>query len=173
MVDTPKGSDNEKQRDAAKENSPEKQPKRRRKRCPKSRLDSGNTHEDPAIEQCEPVDDEHAPKQPSKQEELERQPISDENNSPDDLTPDTSLEQKNLHKRLVATARSLKKQKRKLKTAEDVLRMRWSKVLKTADKYGDSRQAKSYPKRKLLSEFDEEAVEPQKSKNKEAARSDK
>ena len=51
--------------------------------------------------------------------------------------------------------------------------MRWSKVLKTADKYGDSRQAKSYPKRKLLPEFDEEAVEPPQSKNKEAARSNR
>ena len=63
----------------------------------------------------------------------------------------------------------MKKQKWKLKTAEDVLRLRWSKVLETADKYGDSHQAKSYPKRKLLPEFDEEAVEPPQSKNKEAA----
>ena len=54
----------------------------------------------------------------------------------------------------------MKKQKRKLKTAEDALRMRWSKVLNTADKYGNSHQAKRYPKRKLLPEFDEEAVDP-------------
>ena len=47
--------------------------------------------------------------------------------------------------------------------------MRRSKVLKTADKYGDSHQEKSYPKRKLLPEFDEEAVEPPQSKSKEAA----
>ena len=100
---------------------------------------------------------------------MDEQPIPGENNSPDDLTPDTSPEHKNLHKRLVATARSMKKQKRKLKTAEDALRMRWSKVLNTADKYGDSHQAKSYPKRKMLPEFDEEAVEPPQSKKKEAA----
>ena len=37
MVDTPKGSDNEEQRDVAKDNSPDKQPKWRRKRRPKSR----------------------------------------------------------------------------------------------------------------------------------------
>ena len=55
MVDTPKGSDNEEQRDTAKDNSPEKQPKRRRKRLPKSRLDNNNTHNDPAIEQGRPV----------------------------------------------------------------------------------------------------------------------
>ena len=68
---------------------------------------------------------------------MDEQPIPDENNSPDDLTSDTSVEHKNLHKRVVSTTRSLKKQKRKLKTAEDVLRMRWSKVLKTADKYDE------------------------------------
>ena len=33
MVDTPKGSDNEEQRDVAKDNSPNKQPKRRCKRA--------------------------------------------------------------------------------------------------------------------------------------------
>ena len=76
-------------------------------------------------------------------------PVPGENNSPDDLTPDRLMEQKNLHKRFVATARSLKKQKRKLKTAEDALRIKWSKIRNTADKYGGSRRTKSYPKRKL------------------------
>ena len=83
------------------------------------------------------------------------------------------LEQKNLHQRLVATACSLKKQKRKLKTAEDALRIRWAKVLNTAHKYGDSHHTKSYPKRKLLPEFDEEALDPPQSRNKEATRSDR
>ena len=63
----------------------------------------------------------------------------------------------------------MKKEKRKLKTAEDILRMKWSKILKTADKYDNGHQTKSYPKRKLLPEFDEEAIEPSQSKNKEAA----
>ena len=116
---------------------------------------------DPALEQGEVVDDAHVNKQPAGHEP-DKQPIPGE----DDLT---SPEHMNLHKRLVATARSLKKQKRKLKTAEDTLRMRWSKVLNTADKYGTSHQTKSYPKRKLLPEFDEEAVEPPQSKNKDAA----
>ena len=83
------------------------------------------------------------------------------------------MEQKNLHERLVATARSLKKQKRKLKAAEDALRIRWSNVINTADKYGDSRRIKSYPRRKLLPEFDEEALEPSHSKSKKATQSDK
>lgn len=84
------------------------------------------------------MDNKHATKQPSEQDGLDKQPIPGENNSPDDLTPDKPPEHKNFHKRLVATARSLKKQKRTLKTAEDTLRMRWSKVLNTADKYGNS-----------------------------------
>ena len=94
-------------------------------------------------------------------------------NSPDDLTPDKSLEHQNLHQRLVATARSLKNQKRRLKTAEDALRIRWGKVLNTAHKYGSGHHTKNYPKRKLLPEFDEEALEPPQSKNKEATRSDR
>ena len=89
-----------------------------------------------------------------------KQAFSGEDNSLDDLKPDKLLEQKNLHKRLVATARSLKKQKRKLKTAEDALRIIWGNVLNTTEKYGDSRHTKSYPKWKLLPEFDEEALEP-------------
>ena len=87
-------------------------------------------------------------------------PVPGENNSPDDRTPDRLMEQKNLHKRLVATVRSLKKQKWKLKIAEDALSIRWSKLRNTADKYGGSRRTKSYPKRKLLPEFDKEALEP-------------
>ena len=108
------------------------------------------------------MDDAHATKQPSEHDELDEQPIPGE----DDLT---SPEHTNLHKRLVATARSLKKQKRKLKTAEDALKRRWSKVLNSADKHGASHQTKSYPKRKLLPEFDEEALDPPQSKKKEAA----
>ena len=107
------------------------------------------------------MDDAHVNKQPAGHE-LDKQPIPGE----DDLT---SLEHMNFHKRLVATARSLKKQKRKLKTAEDALRMRWSKVLNTADKYDAIRQEKSYPKCKLLPKIDEEALEPPQSKKKEAA----
>ena len=100
-------------------------------------------------------------------------PVPDENNSPDDLTPDRLMEQKNLHKRLIATARSLKKQKRKLKTTEDALRIRWSKVRNITYKYGGSRRTKSYLKRKLLPEFDEEALEPPQSKNRKATQSDR
>ena len=67
------------------------------------------------------MDGKHATKQSSEHGELDKQPIPGENKGLDNLTPNTSPEHKNLHKRLVATARSLKKQKRKLKAAEDAL----------------------------------------------------
>ena len=75
------------------------------------------------------------------------------------------LEQENLHRRLIATTRSLKKQKQRLKDAQDMLNRRWNKVLDTEEKYGGDRHTKSYPKRKLLPEFDDEAVEPIPPKN--------
>ena len=104
MVDTPKGSDDEEQRDATMDHSLEKQSKRRRKRRSKSRLDKDSSHTDPAVEQDEPVDDEHAIEQLSEQDNMDKQSVPSEDNSPDDLTPDKLLEQKNLHKRLVHCA---------------------------------------------------------------------
>ena len=104
MVDTPKASDYEEQRDATKDKSLEKQSKRQRKRRTKSRL-----NKDPAIEQGEPVDKEQAIEQSSEQDNLDKQSVPGEDNSPDNLRPDKLLEQNDLQKRLVATARSLKK----------------------------------------------------------------
>ena len=70
------------------------------------------------------------------------------------------LEQERLHQKLIATARSLKKQKPRLKTAEDTLNDRWNEVLDTEEKYVCNRQTKGYPKRKLLPEFDDKAIAP-------------
>ena len=88
------------------------------------------------------------------------QPDSVKDNSPDDITPDRRPEQQNAHQRLIATARNLKKQKQRLRAAQDTLRIRWSEVLNTAAKYGGDRHTKSYPKRKQLPEFDEETLDP-------------
>ena len=60
----------------------------------------------------------------------------------------------------MATARSLKKQKQRLKATQETLNRRWNKVLDTEEKYGGSRHTKSYPKRKLLPEFDERPQRP-------------
>ena len=94
MVDTPKGSDDEEHRDATRDRSLKKQSKRRRKRRSKPRLDRDSSHTDPAIEQDEPADDEHAFEQASEQGNLDKQteqPVPGEDNSPDDLTPDKFL----------------------------------------------------------------------------------
>ena len=53
-----------------------------------------------------------------------------------------------------------------------MLSSRWNKVLDNEEKYGGSYHTKSYPKRKLLPEFDDEAVEPTQPKNKTANRPD-
>ena len=101
------------------------------------------------------------------------QPDSVKDNNPDDITPDRHPGQQNAHQRLVAITRSLKKQKERLKAAQDTLQIRWSKVLNTAAKYGGNRPTKSYLKRKLLPEFDEEALDPPQLKNKTTIWSDR
>ena len=114
------------------------------------------------MEQGEPLPDH------GNTENQTEQTNSVKDNSPDDITPDRHPEQQNARQRLVATARSLKKQKQRLKAAQDTLQIRWSKVLNTAAKYGGNRPTKSYPKRKLLPEFDEEASDPPQPKIKTA-----
>ena len=92
---------------------------------------------DPAVEQDAPGDSEHSPEPMSDDGDPEgktHQPVSGEENSPDDdalIIPEKQLEQENLHRRLIATARSLKKQKQRLKAAQDTLNHRWNKVLDT------------------------------------------
>ena len=54
----------------------------------------------------------------------------------------------------------MKKQKQRLKAAHESLNRRWNKVLDTEERYGDDRHTKTYPKCKLLPEFDDEAVPP-------------
>ena len=108
-------------------------------------------------------------------EDKAHQPPSGEENSPDEdahIIPERHLEQENLCIRLIATARSLKKQKQRLKAAQNTLNRRWNKVLDNKEKYGGSYHTKSYPKRKLLPEFDDEAVESTQPKNKTANRPD-
>ena len=98
----------------------------------------------------------------------------EENSLVDDafIIPEKPLEQDNLRRRLMAMARSLKKQKQRLKAAQDTLNRRWNKVLDTEGKYGDDRHTKSYPKRKLLPEFDDEAAAPIPPKNNTSTRPD-
>lgn len=183
MVDTPKENDDEEREDAGKDSSLDKQPKRWRRRRSKSRLDKNNDnnarenntpvdsrgnddHIDPAAEHDETTNGEHSTDPISEHGDAEdkaHQPPSGEENSPDEdahTIPERHLEQENLCRRLITTARSLKKQKQRLKVAQNTLSSRWNKVLDNEEKYGGSYHTKSYPKRKLLPEFDNEALEP-------------
>lgn len=83
----------------------EKQSKRQRKRRPKSHLGRNNDHIDPSLEQGG-----QSPDHGNTENQME-QPDSVKDNNPDDITLDRHPEQQNDHQRLVATARSLKKQK--------------------------------------------------------------
>ena len=69
---------------------------------------------------------------------------------------DEPVEQECFKRRLIATSRSLEKKQQQLQADQDLLNDRWTDVLAA----GLKRPAKSYPKRKLLPQFDDEALEP-------------
>ena len=136
MVDTPNKDDN----DNLEDKTPGQKPKRRHRCRSKSsngknsdksarRVDipanseSNNDHMDPAMEQ----DDQGHAKSSSEQipdhndpEGQAHEAAPEQEDSPDDdafIIPDEQVERDNLHRKLMATTRSLKKQKQRLKTA--------------------------------------------------------
>ena len=77
----------------------------------------------------------------------------------DFIMPEEPVDQEHFKRQLIATARSLKKKQQQLQADQDLLNDRWTNVL-AAEEYGLERPTKSYPKRKLLPQFDDEALEP-------------
>ena len=77
----------------------------------------------------------------------------------DFIVPKEPLEQERFKRQLIATTRSLKNKQQQLQAEQDTLNDRWTKVL-AAEEYGLERPTKSYPKHKLLPQFDDEALEP-------------
>ena len=75
------------------------------------------------------------------------------------IVPEDPVEQERFKRRLIATAKSLKKKQRRLQADQDLLTHRWTEVL-AAEEYGLEHPTKSYPKHKLLPQFDDEALEP-------------
>lgn len=73
------------------------------------------------------------------------------------IVPEDPVEQERFKRRLIATARSLKKKQQQLQADQDLLTDRWTKVL-AAEEYGLERQTKVYPKHKLLPQLEEEAL---------------
>ena len=65
------------------------------------------------------------------------------------IMPEEPLEQERFKRRLIATARSLKKKQQQLQADQDLLNDRWTNVL-AAEEYALEHPSKSYPKHKLL-----------------------
>ena len=77
----------------------------------------------------------------------------------DFTVPEEPAKEERFKRRLIASARSLKKKQQQLQADQDLLNERWTDVL-AAEEYGLECPTKSYPKRKLLTQFDDEALEP-------------
>ena len=75
------------------------------------------------------------------------------------IVPKDPVEQERFKRRLIATAKSLKNKQQQLQADQDLLTGRWTEVL-AAEEYGLERPTKSYPKRMLLPQFEEEVLEP-------------
>ena len=146
MVEKPK-EDNGDQKDTTEYKPPGQKQKQQRRRCSKSShsknsddnpkqddtpVDSecNNDHRDTAMEQDTPGHAEHSPEQTPNQINSEgrtHHATSKEENSPVDnefIIPEEHSEQDNLSRKLLATARSLKKQKQRLKAEQDTLNRR-------------------------------------------------
>ena len=65
------------------------------------------------------------------------------------LVPEDPVEQERFKRRLIATAKSLKKKQQQLQADQDLLADRWTEVL-AAEEYELEHPTKSYPKRRLL-----------------------
>ena len=61
------------------------------------------------------------------------------------IMPEDPVEQEHFQRRLIATAKSLKKRQQQLKADQDLLADRWTEVL-AAEEYELERPTKSYPK---------------------------
>ena len=88
-------------------------------------------------------------------------PVSEDEESlgsEDFIVPEAPKEQEHSKRQLIATARSMKKKQQQLQADQDLLIDRWTDIL-AAEEYGLKRPAKSYPKCRLLPQFDEEAPE--------------
>ena len=75
------------------------------------------------------------------------------------IVPEDPVEQERFKRRLIATANSLKKKQQQLRADQDLLADRWTEVL-AAEEYELKRPTKSYPKRRLLPQLEEEALKP-------------
>ena len=75
------------------------------------------------------------------------------------IVPEDPVEQECFKRRLIATAKSLKKKQQQLQADQDLLADRWIEVL-AAEEYELERPIKSFPKRRVLPQLEEEEAKP-------------
>ena len=75
------------------------------------------------------------------------------------IVPEDPIEQERFKRRLIATTKSLKKKQQQLQAEQDLLADRWTEVL-AAEEHELERPIKSFPKRRLLPQLEEEALKP-------------
>ena len=75
------------------------------------------------------------------------------------ITPEDPIEHERFKRRLIATAKSLKKKQQQLQADQQLLTERWTEVL-AAKEYRLECPSKSYPKRRLLPQLEDEALKP-------------
>ena len=75
------------------------------------------------------------------------------------IVPEDPVEQECFKHRLIATAKSLKKKQQQLQANQDLLADRWTEVL-AAEEHDLEHPIKSFPKRRLQPQLEEEALKP-------------
>ena len=75
------------------------------------------------------------------------------------IVPEDPVEQECFKRWLIATTKSLKKKQQQLQAEQDLLADRWTEVL-AAEEHELERPIKSFPKRRLLPQLEEEALKP-------------
>ena len=114
-----------------------------------------SAEENPLQQDSAQEDGEASPHERAAHREVEDDnylPPSEDEASLDDnefVVPEDPVEQERFQRRLMATARSLKKKQQQLRTDQDLLVDRWTEVL-AAEEHKLERPSKSYPKRRLL-----------------------
>ena len=79
----------------------------------------------------------------------------------DYIVPEDPFGQERFRRHLIATARSLKRKQQQLQANTDALNEKWIEVLSAEQDMENRRHSapKSYPRRRLLPEFDEELAD--------------
>ena len=148
MVDTPKEGDGDNEKNPVEDKPPEIQPKHRQRRSKSRRSkdnDTGtrdnNTPDDaedqedpfePTSEQDDREDGQLGPDEQAVNEDSEDSnylPLSEDEVSrgnKDFIVPEEPLEQERFKRRLIATARSLKKKQQQLQADQDLLNDKWT-----------------------------------------------